>query len=48
MRWGSSALTIAERIPLADKPWPQNDKKMMRRIRENDPTFMEAKCRRSP
>ncbi len=41
--WGSSALTAAERFPFADKPWKEDVKEMMKRIWENDPTFIEAK-----
>ncbi len=43
MRWGCSALTVAERFPFAHKPWKEKVKKIMKRIWENDPTFIEAK-----
>ncbi len=42
VRWGSSALTAAERFPFADKNWREDVKETMKRIWENDPTFIEA------
>ncbi len=41
--WGSSALTAAERFQLPDKPWKEGLKKILIRIWENDPAFIEAK-----
>ncbi len=38
-----SALTAAECFPFADKPWNRHAKKIMKRIWENDPTFIDAR-----
>ncbi len=41
--WGHSALTAAEGFPFENKPWNEDVKETMKRIWENDPTFIEAK-----
>ncbi len=43
MPCGSGALTAAERFPFADKSWRADVKNMMKRIWENDPTFIETR-----
>ncbi len=42
-RAAAAALIAAERFPFSKKPWNKDVKVMMKRIWEDDPTFLEAK-----